>query len=102
MTRAVLSDLAKDVPRLFGNKPVAVVGIAVGHTPATANQVLGETGATFPHFLDAEAEAIKKVTDAVLPHIYVLDAAGKVAWFDIEYSESTRRELRQTLEALVR
>ena len=102
MTRAALSDLAKDVPRLFENKPVALVGVAVGHTPATANPVLAATGAKFPQLLDAEGQAVAKVTAAVLPQIYVLDGTGKVAWFDIEYSESTRRELQQTLEALLK
>ena len=29
-------------------------------------------------------------------------ASGSIAWFDIEYSESTRRELQQTLAALTR
>ena len=35
-----------------------------------------------------------------LPRIYVLDAQRRIAWFDIEYSEATRRELQQTLAAL--
>ncbi|MDC0937222.1 redoxin family protein [Pirellulales bacterium] len=102
MTRAALSDLAKDIPRLFGKMPVELVGIAVGQSPAEANKLLAQTGAKFPHLLDADAAAAKNVSTAVLPQIYALDGAGTVVWFDIEYSESTRRELRQALEALVR
>ena len=35
------------------------------------------------------------------PRVYVLDASGKVAWFDIEYSLSTHRELHAALDELV-
>ena len=34
------------------------------------------------------------------PRVYVLDADGKVAWFDIEYSLSTHRELHAALDEL--
>ena len=34
------------------------------------------------------------------PRIYVLDASGKVVWFDIEYSLSTHRELHAALDEL--
>jgi hypothetical protein len=40
------------------------------------------------------------VGSVALPRLYVLDPAGKIVWFDIEYSESTRRELEQTLSVL--
>ena len=35
-----------------------------------------------------------------MPRVYVLDADGKIVWFDIEYSQSTQRELKQAIEAL--
>jgi hypothetical protein len=35
------------------------------------------------------------------PRVYVLDASGKVAWFDIEYSLSTHRDLHAALDELV-
>jgi hypothetical protein len=34
------------------------------------------------------------------PRVYVLDSSGKVAWFDIEYSLSTHRELHAALDEL--
>lgn len=34
------------------------------------------------------------------PRVYVLDSSGKVAWFDIEYSLSTHRELHAALNEL--
>jgi len=38
----------------------------------------------------------------MLPWTFVLDANGKIVWFDLEYSLSTRRELQQALLATVR
>lgn len=35
------------------------------------------------------------------PRIYVLDAAGKIVWFDLEYTLSTHRELHAALDELV-
>lgn len=100
MTQAALSDLAKDIPRLFGKKGVAVVGIAVNQDAATAQQMLAKQKIDFSHLADPEGKAVQQLTKAELPHVYALGPDGKVAWFDIEYSEASRRELRQTLEAL--
>ncbi|TWT99349.1 hypothetical protein Pla108_02860 [Botrimarina colliarenosi] len=35
------------------------------------------------------------------PRVYLLDADGKVVWFDIEYTLSTHRELHAALDELV-
>jgi hypothetical protein len=35
-----------------------------------------------------------------MPRVYVIDGNHRIAWFDIEFSEATRRELRQTLATL--
>ncbi len=35
------------------------------------------------------------------PRVYVLDAVGRIVWFDIEYSLSTHRELHAALDELV-
>lgn len=100
MTQAALTDLAKDVPRLFGKKPVSMVGIAVNQTSEAAQATLAKHQVQFPHLVDADGEAVKQVTEAALPNIFAVGPDGKVAWFDIEYSEASRRELRQTIEAL--
>lgn len=34
------------------------------------------------------------------PRVYLLDSAGKIVWFDIEYTLSTHRELHQALDEL--
>jgi ABC-type amino acid transport substrate-binding protein len=102
MARAALHDLTRDFTQLAADGAFGVVGVAVGQPVGAVRAVLAETGAAFPQLLDPDGQAFALVGDAHLPRIYVLDAQGRIVWFDIEYSEATRRELRQTLSALVR
>ena len=101
MTRAALIDLSKSIPRQFAPQIVSLVGIAVQQNPESVQQTLQQTGAAFPQLLDFEGKIAAQITGAVLPQVFVLDAKGRVAWFDIEYSEAARRELRQSLAALM-
>ena len=79
---------------------VSMVGIAVAQRAGAARTRINKTGATFPQLLDADSKAFSQIGAAALPRVYVLDTDGKIVWFDIEYSEATRRELRQTLDVL--
>lgn len=97
-----LKDLGPDVVQPFGSRDVAVVGIAVDETAASARDVIKKTAANFPQLLDADGQAFAKVGAKRLPWTLVLDPAGKIVWFDIEYSLTTRRELQQSLLALVK
>ncbi len=100
MARTALVDLERDVVKKYATNRVAVIGIAV-HQPAGAVQeFVNQSKATYPQLLDTAGEALSKVGTYALPRLYVLDAAGRVVWFDIEYSEGTRRELEQTLKVL--
>jgi peroxiredoxin len=100
MTREALADLGPDVVELFGDKGVAVVGIAVNETAASAKAALDKAGATFVNLLDADGKAFAQVGSVRLPRVYLVDPAGKILWFDIEYSQTTRRELHQALRAV--
>jgi peroxiredoxin len=100
MSRMALEDLVHGVVAVYEPEQVAVVGIAVGQSTGAARKLLGEAKAEFPQLLDADGSALADVGSVALPRLYVLDPAGKIVWFDIEYSESTRRELEQTLSVL--
>lgn len=102
MARTALADLGPDIVEPYASDGVAVVGIAEGESSGRARSVLRQAGATFPNLLDTDGEALGQVGSERLPRIYLLDPAGKVLWFDIEYSHSTRRELAQALEAVLR
>ena len=102
MSRMALDDLAQHVAADLDSEQVAVVGIAVGQSAGAAQRLLSEVKADFPQLLDSSGSALAEVGSVALPRLYVLDPAGKIVWFDIEYSESTRRELVRTLDVLVK
>ena len=100
MSNELLADIAADVIEPFGKSGVEVVGVAVNETAASAPEALTKAGAKFTNLLDADGKAFAQVGSERLPRTYVLDPTGKIAWFDIEYSHATRRELRDALRAL--
>jgi peroxiredoxin len=97
MCRTALADIAKDVK---ADANIAVVGIIEGQALDAAQAEIAKSGAKFTQLADADGSAFAEVGAEALPRIYVLDREQKIAWFDIEYSEATRRELQQTLTAL--
>ena len=101
MSREQLADMGPDIIAPYADKGVAVVGIAVDEPAQNAQATLETAKASFPNLVDADGKAFAQVGSQRLPRTFVLDASGKVVWFDIEYSLMTRRELKQTLQALV-
>jgi peroxiredoxin len=95
-----LADLGPDVVEPFGKDGVAVAGIAVNESAESAQEALAKAEAKFTNLVDADGKAFSQVGSERLPRTYVLDANGKIVWFDIEYSLTTRRELGQTLRAI--
>jgi thioredoxin-dependent peroxiredoxin len=81
---------------------VAVITIDVGDTPQQVRQALETAGAKLPVLLDRDGAYFAKVATERLPRTYVLDAKGKVLWFDTEYSEATSRGMIRTLQAALR
>lgn len=96
-----LADLVPEVVQPFTEKGVNVVGIAVKVPRPAAQATIRQSGAHFEHLLDADGRAFAQVGSEKLPRTYLLDAQGKILWFDIEYSPATRRELQQALQATV-
>ena len=101
MAREQLADLRPDVIAPFGDEGVAVVGIAVEESPESAESALRQAKADFPNLLDRDGEAFAKIGSDRLPRTFLLDPQGKILWFDIEYSHATRRELHESLRAVV-
>lgn len=98
---AQLADCGPDVLDLYGAQGVAVIGISTGE-PADAAQAAAEKyNATFPLLSDPDGKFLAALASAGPPRVFVLDAAGKIAWFDIEYSRATRESLDQALRFLV-
>ncbi|MEN1680924.1 MAG: hypothetical protein AAGJ46_15150 [Planctomycetota bacterium] len=93
MTKALLDDLGPDIATPYKPKGVTTVLVSVGGGPATVKDALS--------LVDPAGEAFAALGSGRLPRVYVVNKQSEIAWFDIEYSNSTRRELRQTLDALV-
>lgn len=100
MSKMALHDLVYFVVGEHEPADVAIVGIAVQLPAGFAQRLLNQSKAKFPQLLDTSGSALARVGSVALPRLYVLDPEGNIVWFDIEYSESTRRELQQTLEVL--
>ncbi|MHB8902440.1 MAG: redoxin domain-containing protein [Thermoguttaceae bacterium] len=117
-----LADLEGDAIAAYGDQGLAVVAISpnapaeepkdgrgtVDHVSANigsrlemskrVKQLLGTMKISYPVMLDPGGTYFAKVATARLPRVYVLDAAGKIAWFDVGFSETSREDLKRTLE----
>lgn len=95
MNPALLQDLPGDVLKPYEKKGVEVVVVKTGNSPAKLPK-----GSPLAMLGDPTGEQFAKLGSGRQPRVYVLDAAGKILWFDIEYSRSTRRDLKQTLASV--
>lgn len=94
-----LEDLERDFGKPYGDKGVAVVAVNVGDTAEAVRQKAKDAaGVSYPLLVDADGSYFAKVATERLPRTYLLDDAGKILWFDIEFSRSTRRELEQGIK----
>lgn len=100
MSNMALEGVQQDVVDKFDAAEIAVVGIPVQLSTNRARRQLKQARADFPQLMDSKGKTLAEVGSVALPRLYVLDPAGTIVWFDIEYSASTRRELVLTLELL--
>lgn len=93
-----LGDLGPAIVDRFGPFGVNVVGINEREPSDVAGRTLNAAKATFPNLLDTDGQAFAKLATGELPRTYLLDASGKILWFDLEYSRSTRRDLKHAIQ----
>jgi peroxiredoxin len=96
--RNALEDLQKEVYEPYGEKGVEVIAVNEGDTPEAVKKLVDEAGITFPNLLDSDGAYLAKVAKAELPRPYLLDAEGKILWFDLEFSPTTREKLMQAIQ----
>jgi peroxiredoxin len=96
-SKELLQDLDRDVIAAHGKKGVAVIAVDVQDPPEKVKSLVQEAQVGFPVLLDAEGAYFAKLAAGALPRIYALDPVGKVLWFDLEYSNTTRSSLKQTI-----
>jgi peroxiredoxin len=93
-----LGDLGPMIASRFGSFGVNIVGINERDPEAAARNAIATSGAKFPNLLDTDGKAFEKLATGELPRTYLLDAGGKILWFDLEYSRSTRRDLKHAIQ----
>jgi hypothetical protein len=55
-----------------------------------------------PCLLDTDRELFSRIaTDGKTPRVYLLDAKGKILWFDVGFSRSARKNLLRAVRALL-
>lgn len=122
MAIQALVDLEGDAYAAYGDQGLAVISITPNAPPEDAKEgggtvenvsativsrlemskrvkeLLSNVKVSYPVLLDPGGAYFAKVAKATLPRVYVLDAAGKIAWFDVGFSEITREDLKRTLQ----
>jgi len=93
-----LGDLGPVVANRFGSHGVEVVGVVEQGTSKNADEALKRVGAEFVNLVDSDGAAFQQVAFESLPRTYLLNADGKVLWYDMEYSRSTRRDLVRAIQ----
>ncbi len=91
-----LDDLEPLVTARFGKLGVEVVAISVRGTAGRSEDLIAQLSLNFPMLLDPKGDAwgnLASESAGPSPRTFLLDAKGRILWFDIEYSRSTRRDL---------
>ena len=97
-----LHDLMTETAAPFAEKGVRVVGINVGEAAAAVERAVSQSGATFPALLDPKGEYLAKIAkDKRLPRIFLLDASGKILWFDVEFRRQSREDLVRGIRVVI-
>jgi peroxiredoxin len=94
--RNQFSRLALDTDH-FQSYGVSVVAVNVGDAPEIVAQLQSQYPGGYRCLLDPQGKSLARVANAKMPRTYVLDAEGRILWFDIEYSLGTERELENAL-----
>ena len=92
-----ISRLDEEVARPYSDVGVRVVAVNVGDTVEDERNLLSKIDHGFVTLLDPNRQAYDQVATDLLPRSYLLDADGQILWLDVEYSRSTRRELRNAI-----
>jgi peroxiredoxin len=95
--REQFSRIMKEAYDRYAALGVKVVTINVGDTPEVVQNLVAEHKITTPCLIDVERKAFEQVANDLLPRTYLLDAEGKILWFDLEYSRSQRLSLHNAV-----
>ena len=87
-----LNEIVAKVARQLHPRGVHIYAVCEHGTAQTVKQIAEDAGASFPVVIDEDGAMMSHVATSKLPRTYLLDPAGKILWFDIEYSHAMWRE----------
>ena len=96
-----LQDTGPEIVDPFKERGLQVISINYGQSADEIREVTKQTEFSEKVLMDPQGEALAQVATRYLPRTYLVDATGKIVWFDMEYSSSTRRHLIQAIECTV-
>jgi hypothetical protein len=92
-----MRQLQEEFSARYREAGVAVVTVNVGDAPEVLREFLEEVPGDFIRLRDADGQALAQVATGLLPRTYLLRPDRQLVWFDLEYSRSSRRELRNAV-----
>lgn len=90
--------LQTEVVNIFPESAVKIIPIKVWGTRRELDEIEVSPSVQANCLFDPAGEAFAQVATSETPRSYLLDKNGVVVWFDLEYSETTRRQLRNAIE----
>jgi peroxiredoxin len=82
-------------------KGVRLVGIDVKDKAEDAQSEVRDRKVKYPNLADADGAFFAKVASERMPRVYLVDASGKILWFDLEYSDKSRRDLKTAVQVVL-
>lgn len=92
-SRQEVEDLSDYATPEMAADGVAVIGINHGDNLEAIRKVATEAGVKYPMLQDPQGAYFHKLATEKVLRTYLLDAQGRVLWFDLEYSQGTQRDL---------
>ena len=91
-----------DVLAKYAPHRVKVVTVNVGGSVEETHRLTGRAAKKILSLADTDSALFHQFASTHVPRTYVLDKDGRILWFDMEYSESTRRSLDNALTYFIR
>jgi peroxiredoxin len=97
MAREQFTRLSRDIAGPLSKYGVNAVAVNVGDDAATVAEICESENSNIDCLLDPVGNSFAKVATRTLPRTYLLDSSGRILWLDMEYSQTTRRELQNAI-----
>jgi peroxiredoxin len=97
-----IRDLQLDVLEKYQKERLNVVGVYVGGPPEDLKTQIEKSEVKFPVLLDPQETFFHQVAKQELPRVYLLDVAGNILWFDIDFTYISRQNLAEAIKAVLK